>query len=279
MNNDIWERSDCLSEEGFPYLLWETLQLLGYTEPPVYYICEYDDTGAQRCEVRLHIKGHPHCPEIKAQQYSWIGRRRWDTTQKLARIALADYCGIFEEDIHHTPAKYFPVPNQTTPTWHDKVRELEQINRETPAYTKVLTIRYLHNLDNLFEDQQKELAAWIDRQKRTRAELNKRTIRMSHAIHQVKQELEQCQQELRRTQRQLHKKRRTRQTQPGGRTFARQPIAPGSRNGVPAYDPQRPYYDLNGYVPRESMTDNETVQTKESVADNSPQEAGPSRLP
>ena len=48
---------------------------------------------------------------------------------------------------------------------------------------------------------------------------------------------------------------------------------------MPAYDPHQPYYDLNGYVPRESMTDDETVQTEESVADNFPQDAGPSRLP
>ena len=111
------------------------------------------------------------------------------------------------------------------------------------------------------------------------AEADEKTIRMGHTIHRMKQELEQCQQELRRTQQQLHKKRRTRRTQPGGRTFARRPIATSGRNGVPAYDPQQPYYDLNGYVPRESMTDDEIVQTEESVADNFPQDAGPSRLP
>lgn len=56
-----------------------------------------------------------------------------------------------------------------------------------------------------------------------------------------------------------------------GRTHAMRPIA----GGVPAYDPQHPHYDLNGYISKESFSDHETIETEESVVDNF-KEAGPS---
>jgi len=54
----------------------------------------------------------------------------------------------------------------------------------------------------------------------------------------------------------------------GRRTIAMHPIAVGIRGGVPTYDPQHPHYDLNGYISRESFFDHETIETKESMADN-----------
>ena len=46
------------------------------------------------------------------------------------------------------------------------------------------------------------------------------------------------------------------------------PIAVGIGGGVPAYDPQHPHYDLNGYISRESFCNRETIETEESMADN-----------
>ena len=54
----------------------------------------------------------------------------------------------------------------------------------------------------------------------------------------------------------------------GRRTFAIRPIAAGTGGGVPAYDPQHPHYDLNGYISRESFCNRETIETEESMADN-----------
>jgi hypothetical protein len=49
--DDKWVKSDCLTIEGFPPLLWETLQQLGYTEAPMYYKCEYIEDGVPKCEI------------------------------------------------------------------------------------------------------------------------------------------------------------------------------------------------------------------------------------
>jgi hypothetical protein len=46
---DNWIRSDCVTVEGFPQLFWETLQRLGYTEPPMYYGHEHQKDGMLKC--------------------------------------------------------------------------------------------------------------------------------------------------------------------------------------------------------------------------------------
>ena len=54
---------------------------------------------------------------------------------------------------------------------------------------------------------------------------------------------------------------RSRRIKKGKRTFAMPPNQ--------GYDPRRPHYNLNGYIPRESLSDhNESNDTEESVTDN-----------
>jgi hypothetical protein len=78
---------------------------------------------------------------------------------------------MFEEDIEHTPTRFFPVPNQTTPTWCEKVRALEKIDLKTHEYAAVTTVKYLHALDTLYENQQQELSRWITKAKEIGNEL------------------------------------------------------------------------------------------------------------
>ena len=108
---DNWVRSNCLTVGGFPKLHWETLQRLGYTEPPMYYDHEYHEDGMPKCEVCLHVPEHPLCPGFKTRCILAIGKELYDTCQLAARQALVEYCRIFEEDIEHTPARFFPMPN------------------------------------------------------------------------------------------------------------------------------------------------------------------------
>jgi hypothetical protein len=99
-------------------------------------------------------------------------------TQKVARRALVEFCEDFEEDIEFTPARFFPVPNQTTPTWCEKVRDLEEINPQALEYTGLSTVRYLHALDLLYEDQQRKLTGWINKYKDQGDELYKTTMEL-----------------------------------------------------------------------------------------------------
>ena len=77
--DDIWECSDCLTAGGFPPLLLETLQRLGYTKPPMYYYCECDVEGVLKCEVHLHINEHPTNTEFRVKCILAYGRELQDT--------------------------------------------------------------------------------------------------------------------------------------------------------------------------------------------------------
>ena len=51
--------SNGLHWQGFPRLLWESLQLFCYTEPPQYNCYTYTAEGVIRCTVRMIIPQHP----------------------------------------------------------------------------------------------------------------------------------------------------------------------------------------------------------------------------
>jgi hypothetical protein len=51
--------TNALPWEGFPCLLWESLQLFCYTEPLQYDGVEYSEGGVPRCRVKMTIPQHP----------------------------------------------------------------------------------------------------------------------------------------------------------------------------------------------------------------------------
>jgi hypothetical protein len=63
-SNVSWDHAghlhtNALHWEGFPHLLWESLSLFHYTEPPQYDGVEYREEGVPRCRVRITIPQHP----------------------------------------------------------------------------------------------------------------------------------------------------------------------------------------------------------------------------
>ena len=65
--------------------------------------------------------------------------------RKATHQALIKYCQIFVEDIEHTLARFFPVPNLTTPKWCEKVRALEKIDlRHQSTLQSPLSSTYTH---------------------------------------------------------------------------------------------------------------------------------------
>jgi hypothetical protein len=48
---------------------------------------------------------------------------------------------------------------------------MEKINLQTPEYTAISTINYLHALDCLYEGQQQELSRWMTKAKEIGDEL------------------------------------------------------------------------------------------------------------
>jgi len=102
-----------------------------------------------------------------------------------ARQALMDYCQIFEEDIEHTHARFFPMPDQTTPTWCEKIQALENIGRQMPDPIMPFTVKYLHALDSLYEDQHQELMRWITKTSNAEAEVRALKLELEEAHKQM----------------------------------------------------------------------------------------------
>lgn len=152
---------------------------------------------------------------------------------------MAEICADFEEDIEFTPARFFPVPNQTTPTWCDKVRDLEKISPQAPEYTCVSTVRYLHALDSLYEDQQLEKISWMNRYKVSAIELEKTNRELYKANREkltLKHELDHCQKELHEVQQKILNKKHAKKIKKGKKTVTKIRI----KNGEPSYDPRQP---------------------------------------
>lgn len=180
---------------------------------------------------------------------------------------MAEICADFEEDIEFTPARFFPVANQTTPTWWEKVRGLEKVHPQAPEYTEVSTIRYLHALDSLYEDQQLEKTTWINKYRHLEIELENTNSELYKAAREkltLQHELDTCQKELHEVQQKLIAKKRARKSKKGKKTIAKIRI----KNRETPYDPRQPYYYLEEYKPKESFSDQGTLETEESAADN-----------
>ena len=103
-----WVSSYCLNMEGFPKILYATLQKLGVKDRPEYEGREYEKHGTERCEVTIYI-GKSEFPNItEAYNMTAIGFRFVDTYQVVACKAMRHLCQIYEEPIARTPMRFFP---------------------------------------------------------------------------------------------------------------------------------------------------------------------------
>jgi hypothetical protein len=64
MTEGVWISSCCLHTEGFPKLLYATMQRLGIQERPKYEGREYEEHGTERCEVTIYIAKSEDFPDI-----------------------------------------------------------------------------------------------------------------------------------------------------------------------------------------------------------------------
>jgi len=108
---------------------------------------------------------------------------------------------------------------------------MEKVNLHTPKYTIVVTIKYLHALDSLYEDQQQELSRWITKAKEIGHELINTNlelflVRQERAI--LKNKLDFCSQELKEALQESRARKCAKRMKKGRRTMAMHPIAIGT---------------------------------------------------
>jgi hypothetical protein len=98
---------NALHWEGFPRLLWESLQLFCYTEPPQYNGVEYSAEGVPRCRVKMTIPQHPFRSLWQPIEINVVGYRLVDTIEaqplKLSTFSATNIQKKF-------PVSYSPIP-------------------------------------------------------------------------------------------------------------------------------------------------------------------------
>jgi hypothetical protein len=89
MAEEVWTSNYCLSVEGFPKLLYATMQRLGINGNPEYEGREYIKHETERCEVTVYVRKSEDFPDI-AEARSITTTRFWFayTYQAAAHKAL-----------------------------------------------------------------------------------------------------------------------------------------------------------------------------------------------
>ena len=77
---------------GFPRLLWESLQLFCYTEPPPYDCFTYTAEGVTHCTVKMTIPQHPFRAHWQPIEVEVFGYRFADTIEAAALEAITIFC-------------------------------------------------------------------------------------------------------------------------------------------------------------------------------------------
>jgi hypothetical protein len=84
--------TNALHLEGFPHLLWESLQLFSYTEPPQYDAVEYSEEGVSQCKVKMTIPHHPSRSLWQPIEIDVVGHCLADTFEAAALEAINIFC-------------------------------------------------------------------------------------------------------------------------------------------------------------------------------------------
>jgi hypothetical protein len=83
----VWVSSYCLNTEGFPKILYATLQKLDVKERPEYEGHEYMKHGTERCKVTVYIgKSEEFLDVTEAWNVTATGFRFGDTYQVAASL-------------------------------------------------------------------------------------------------------------------------------------------------------------------------------------------------
>jgi hypothetical protein len=108
-------------------------------------------------------------------------------------------CQDYEAKINNTRARFFPVMDQTSLIWRKKIKATEKVKPQSPVYPLMTTAKYLHALDILYEDQERELKIRTTKVKEAEAEVRALKIELlmlNSQLSTMREEKEHHQQEL-----------------------------------------------------------------------------------
>ncbi|PVH36634.1 hypothetical protein PAHAL_6G126800 [Panicum hallii] len=113
-SNAFWDHeghfhTNALHWEGFPRLLWESLSLFHYTEPPQYDGVEYREEEVLRCRDKMTIPQHPFRSQWHPIEVEVVGYRLVDTIETAALEAIKLFCNQHPTEVAAYPIGLFPI--------------------------------------------------------------------------------------------------------------------------------------------------------------------------
>jgi hypothetical protein len=113
--------TNALHWEGFPRLLWESLSLFFYTEPPQYDGVEYREEGVPWCRVKMTIPQHPFRSKWQPIEVDVVGYHLIDTIETAALEAIHIFCNQHPMKVAEHPISLFPAIDSSDPEWNFRI--------------------------------------------------------------------------------------------------------------------------------------------------------------
>jgi hypothetical protein len=145
--------TNTLHWEGFPRLLWESLQVFGYTEPPPYDGVEYDEEGVPRCRMKMTVPSHPTLSLWQPIEVNVVGHRLTDTFEVAAMEATSVFCDLHPEEVAGHPIGLFPVMDSRDPEWTFRVTYCDHLLGNLARETLRTAVRFM-NAQNRYQTLQ-----------------------------------------------------------------------------------------------------------------------------
>jgi hypothetical protein len=130
--NVFWDleghlHTNALHWEGFPRLLWESLQSFHYMEPPQYDAVEFLEDGVHRAHVRMIVPQHPFRSQWPPIEINVTGYRIVDTVEGAALEAIYRFCSQHPKKLLESPSGYFQrqVPMNTNGISESSLRVID----------------------------------------------------------------------------------------------------------------------------------------------------------
>jgi hypothetical protein len=128
-SNAFWDQeghfhTNALHWEGFSRLLWESLSLFHYTEPPQYDGVEYREEGVPRCRVKMIIPQHPFRSSWDPIEVEVVGYRLVDTLETAALEAIKLFCNQHPTEVAAYPIGLFPTIDPGNLEWNFRTEHL-----------------------------------------------------------------------------------------------------------------------------------------------------------
>jgi hypothetical protein len=148
-SNIFWDHAghlhtNALHWEGFPRLLWESLSLFFYTEPPQYDGVEYREAGVPRCRVKMTIPQHPFRSQWQPIEVDVVGYHLVDTIETAALQAIHIFCSQHPMEVAGHPIGLFPAIDSGDPEWNFWIAHYGHMLGDSAEKTLHGTIRFMN---------------------------------------------------------------------------------------------------------------------------------------